>query len=69
VGLSHPLLHAGLSRRFPTLPLDTSTPSFFISPTMRKYPHDGFSFANRRTSSTVSSGNGGRPGFLDLRAQ
>src|ERR1019366_9306699 len=37
-----------------TLVFDTVTPSFFSSPTMRRYPHRGFSRPRRKISSTVS---------------
>src|SRR5664279_534697 len=47
---------------FATLVFDTQTPSFFSSPTMRRYPHRGFSHPRRQINSTVSLARAGRPG-------
>ena len=40
---------------------DTATPSLRHSPTIRTYPHRGFSRARRSTSSTTAESNGWRP--------
>src|ERR1039458_10067683 len=45
-----------------TLVFDTVTAIFLSSPTMRRYPHRGFSRARRQIRLTVSSGREGRPG-------
>src|ERR1035437_2843470 len=66
-------VHVGPSRRgaggrpgrhstVATLVIDTQTPSLFSSPTMRRYPHRGFSRPRRQIRSTVSLARPGRPG-------
>jgi hypothetical protein len=40
----------------------TVTPSFVISPWIRRYPHSGFSFARRTTRRAMLRTMGGRPG-------